>query len=670
PKLPPKPAEAPKITPAPMATPTNDGKTPQAKGEMVTVRGRVLDPKGRPVDGATLRVDQFMFRTSPDPAEIPPQSKSQVDGTFTLDLPKEILDKFARGENRRPVRVVATAPGFGFGWDEPGSRSDALKDMTIRIVDDDHPLEGRVVDLEGRPVAGAVIKSERVFVPTSSDLSSWIEDLKRNPGKGPYDGNDEMPFYEVTRTTGPDGRFRIEGVGRERIVQFTVSGPTVEVTRGFAMTKDTPAVAAPNTNIIAPDTIRYHGSRFDYASAPCKPVEGVVRDQDTDRPLAGMRVNGMAYNPNSSAYYHEVVSVTDDQGRYRLTGMARSDRYRLFLTPGKGQPYPSVNFDERADSPGLEPATINLKLKRGVLIRGRLTDKATGKPVRGMVASFVLRENPYAKDYAGLANGYDPIGYTDAEGRFEVSTLPGPGFIAARSESPRYLPGVGAEAIPGLKSENLLSTLRSFVSRDFYHVFAPTNPELGSETTTCDIQVDPGRTLSLTVVDPEGKQLSGIVVKGRYSALERLSLPLESATLELTGIDPRYPRRVYAFHQGRKLGGLLFLKGVEDSPLELTLEPLGVISGRLVDDEGAQRKGLKLVGYRDTKLNSTHGELMRDEPVDPDGRFRIEVIAGLTYEATVLSEDRKTLGQAFKDVTTGPGETKDLGDVKLTQPAK
>src|SRR5207253_1908624 len=106
-----------------------------------------------------------------------------------------------------------------------------------------------------------------------------IEGMKVNP-TGPHEGLEEMPL-DLTRTTGPDGRFRLEGVGRERAVMFTISAPTIAVTRTFAMTKDVPPVRSSNTHIIGPRTMVFHGPRFDFAAAPSKPVAGVVRDQDT-----------------------------------------------------------------------------------------------------------------------------------------------------------------------------------------------------------------------------------------------------------------------------------------------------------------------------------------------------------------------------------------------------
>ena len=49
------------------------------------------------------------------------------------------------------------------------------------------------------------------------------------------------------------------------------------------------------------------------------------------------------------------------------------------------------------DTAGLDPATVDFELKRGVWVEGRLTDKVTGKPVRGSVDYFALDANPIVK---------------------------------------------------------------------------------------------------------------------------------------------------------------------------------------------------------------------------------------------------------------------------------
>ena len=43
-----------------------------------------------------------------------------------------------------------------------------------------------------------------------------------------------------------------------------------------------------------------------------------------------------------------------------------------------------------------------MELRRGVWIEGKLTDKVTGKPLKGYVEYFALHSNPNLRDYPGF----------------------------------------------------------------------------------------------------------------------------------------------------------------------------------------------------------------------------------------------------------------------------
>ena len=46
-------------------------------------------------------------------------------------------------------------------------------DLTLRLVKDDVPIEGRVVDLEGKPVRGATIRPVVLSASRGEDLAAW-----------------------------------------------------------------------------------------------------------------------------------------------------------------------------------------------------------------------------------------------------------------------------------------------------------------------------------------------------------------------------------------------------------------------------------------------------------------------------------------------------------------
>ncbi len=637
-------------------------------GETAEVRGQVVDPAGKPVMGATIQVDNYLNRTVKPPGGGAP-AVSGADGRYTLTTPRDMLERFSRGDESRPRHLVASAPGYGPGWAEAADASGVLKDVTLRLAADDVPIEGRILDLEGRPVAGAEIVTSDLYDPPGGDLTPWIEGMKANP-TGPHEGGLQQVPFAVRRTTGPDGRFRLDGVGRERVVMFTVAGPTIALTRTFAMTKDVPPVRSSNTHIIGPRTMIFHGARFDFAVEPCKPVVGIIRDLDTGAPLAGIRVNGMAYEERSRAYYHEVESITDEQGRYRLTGMAKAEKYRLALSAGKGQPYCNASFVEPAATPGLEPATIDLRLKRGVLVRGRITDKRTGKPTKGgSVDSFAMRDNPHVNDYPGFLDSGATTVYPDEDGRFAIAALPGRGMLGVRGGSERYLRGVGAEAIQGKDSRASLPAYPGFPFAGNYNLVAAFDAGAGSEPVVLDLQLDRGRALSVTVVDPDGQPVPGCRAFGTRSMTYWDRRPLDAATFEVTALDPRQTRHVMLYHESRRLGGSTLIEKDQEGPLTVRLQPCGVVTGRLVDEDGQPRRNLDVVSTTFFDAEPNGGVFHRSCPVDRDGRFRIEVIPGLSYTSGAQRDRGMIIGKVFARLTLGPGEVKDVGDVMVKMPS-
>ena len=77
------------------------------------------------------------------------------------------------------------------------------------------------------------------------------------------------------------------GIGRDRIVDIAVEGPTIQSATITVMTRNAPAVSTPR-DAFAPKTV--YGATFDHPIPPGRALTGVVRDKRTGRPLAGVYV--------------------------------------------------------------------------------------------------------------------------------------------------------------------------------------------------------------------------------------------------------------------------------------------------------------------------------------------------------------------------------------------
>ncbi len=653
---PPAPAQA-----APSAGPRAPALDPTPKAE---VRGLVVAPDGRPVPGATVR--GRWFGGEPGSAS----ATSGPDGRFTLGKVWPIRDGAAVPTEGKTPWLTASAPGFGPGWLSASPREPGPIDLTIKLVEEGPPIEGRILDDDGRPVVG-VRASVRMFqaIP-GEDLSDWIA-ASRSPAWSPYQGLVGVE-WKAEATTGPDGRFRLAGLGRDRIVPVEISGPAIITTGATAMTREGPDI---HWNDAYTNVFHCRSPRFDLAVAPCKPIRGVARDAANGRPIAGLEIYAQIDRSPGPRSPISNSAVTDEQGRYDLTGMPRAPGYALDVRSGRGQPYPPAILRIAAETPGNEPVPGDFVLKRGVVVRGRVTDRATGQPARGQVGVRTFADNPLAGKYPGFDMSQLSSVTLDADGRYELVTIPGRIVMTCRAAKDRYLIGVGAGAIAGLdRVRGDFGNPFGGLEVDFYHVLAEANIHPDAESATVDFQLDPGRSMSLTVLDPEGRPIGQTSATGREDRSLEMAIPEASPSFDVFALVPGRHRRVIVRHRERKLVGMLDLKGDEAGPLTLKLGPWGEVTGKVVARDGRPIAGLVVqddIGLgqgvnRPRDYGVIPGAWTDARPMTgPDGRFQIEgLVPGLKYGA-YGGGGAMASSHLFRDLIVAPGEVKNLGDVRI-----
>jgi hypothetical protein len=257
-----------------------------------------------------------------------------------------------------------------------------------------------------------------------------------------------------------------------------------------------------------------------------------------------------------------------------------------------------------------------------------------------------------------------------------VVGLPGRGLIACRSDLGLYRGSVGADVIKGYDAkQGRFDTYPQISNVRDYHVLAEVNLDPQASPAIVDLQVDPGRTLPVTVVDPDGKPVGGTMAAGVTDLFSTIEYAQESPAIEIHALHPSKPRRVTISHAQRKLIGFVYLKGDETGSTTIRLQPWGTITGRIVDDDGQPRGGLALNNLRGIYPDppAGHGILPMGNSsqgirVSRDGRFRIDgLVPGLKYGADAV-EGFMYRGDVFENVTVAPGEVKDLGNRKVVPP--
>jgi RNA polymerase sigma factor (sigma-70 family) len=668
------PAPQPKAPPSPQAA--RDDK------DEVTFRGRVLDPAGKPVVGAKI----YLYYPAAPKVSAAAHATSDAEGRFRFGVRRAEFMRPGGEDTSGQAVPMAVAEGFGLGLPPLGAEGGfADKEVTLRLADD-VPLDGRVLDLQGKPVAGATVRVRGIRVPRDGDLESFQDALQTH--KAGYDVQNGMLAGLHNDGSGidfdslfapiisdADGRFRLRGIGRERVADVLIEGPTIESKYVYALTRPGPRIEVPSHHKgLGPSVVMTHyGSSFDHVAPPSKPVVGVVRDKDTGKPIAGAVVKPYMLAGDSWETRLAFRAVTGKDGRYRITGMPRGKDGSLYVWPPDDQPYLAM-IREAVETPGLEPVTVDFALKRGVWIDVRLTDKVTGKPVAGSIAYNVFLDNPHLKEFPGLLT---PSGrHTNADdGRLRVAGLPGRGLIAVRAADTRYRVATGADKIKD-RDNDVIHVTPSMVIPKHTHAVAEVKVPQGAGSFAVEVVLDPGRTLAGTVLDPDGKPLAGAQVNGLDEFAHWYShwTPLATAQFTVTGLGSGRPRVVQFTHPAKGLAGFLVVQGDEKGPLRVTLGPAVTLTGRVVTHDGRPAVGGHIESINTDWFSGNHvfptpadiGTFPRPQWTDKDGKFRIAgLAAGLKYNLYYNSGGfaRRIIGPKSEDLSIKLGRTTDLGNV-------
>jgi hypothetical protein len=450
--------------------------------------------------------------------------------------------------------------------------------------------------------------------------------------------------------TGPDGRFRLTGLGRDRLVSLALEGPAIPSAVFVAATRPAEAATSPGAR----------GTPFEYVTPAPRPVRGVVRDKLTGRPVAGVKV---------SLRLSGATTRTDRDGRYELLGLP-TPRETVVAQPQRGHPYFAAVL-RLPDAPGPGPFTADFELPGGIPLRVRVTDQGTGRPPkRAVVEYYPLAPNDYS---AALPSRDWMVPASSAllgpDGSYSLVVLPGPGIVlVAASPRDSYAsawlddkelatlwngaPDDGAGSWAHIAARPAGSPARCV---DRYNALALINPDGRAPSLVLDFTLRRARPLRGTVVGPDGEPLTGVHVSGLTSMPD--AEVLESASFTVEGLSPLVPRQL-SFHHGEKqLGKVLTLRGEQTEALAVRLEPCGAAAGRVVDGDGKPVPGVPLwFGRLGLGLGAR-------AVTDPQGRFRATLVPGLKYR--LLSSPACRLARDVGELEVGPGQTKDLGDLPV-----
>jgi RNA polymerase sigma factor (sigma-70 family) len=682
-KQPPTAMAAPRAAPANNPVPHKEAAP--ATG-VVAVSGRVLGPDSKPLAGASLYTPHFRryppLRT--EDVEMTLRAKTAADGRYRFELPASDRPSQFR------VQIVASAPGYGCDWRDLAETPP--DNLDLKLVKD-QPIRGRVVDTEGKPLAGARVAGMTLFAPASETLDAFLRAWKLDP----LFANEQLPKRlfmwppATTAQTDADGRFEMHGVGAERFAKITIEGAGMAkalldvVNRpGFDPVpynragKVTAAMAEADPN---PSVATLLAPTFECVAERNRVIEGTVRDADTHEPLGGVSISG-----GSPVAPIMVFTTSNAAGHYRLLGLGKAAQYTLGAATSEKGPW--LRWDGNvADSGGLEPIHFDISIPRGAILRGRVVDRTTGKGVATAIRIVPLPDNRFFNSRPGydVSSRNHLWSGTDADGTFEIATIPGSSVVLVNARVfAGELNGLPLNrytlAKPDASDRKRLAIrgrgrMEGFVTPGGgFELMSEINgykcldaPEKG-DARECIVYVDPGRTASIEIEDPDGKPLPGTYVSG-LTAMSPTAFPLTEPRCTVYGLDSAASRTVLFYHKARKLAAALEVRGDEGQPVHVRLAPTGAVTGRVLDPEG---KALARVSV-ELLMSDSAGELFRllGEPAkrvitENDGRFRLDGLVPNSDFGLVLRRGKNPLrlDRRIGSGRVSPGATLDLGDIR------
>jgi RNA polymerase sigma factor (sigma-70 family) len=614
--------------------------------------GRVLGPDGLPFAGATVSVWISAAKKAAGRA----RETTGKDGRFRITVPRTRLE---------PAILVATAEGHGPDWAELPNSIPKDRELTLRLARDDVPINGRLLNLEGRGIGAVTVQVRKMEKRVDDgDLAEFIATKQKwargNFVNGPAMKNlaaEALPM-PTSVTTDADGRFRLTGFGRERVVHLTIDSEAIGGPLYVEVLTRTGRVEGAFTGNENDDM---YGATFERVIPPGKQVTGCVREKGSGKPLGGISVR-----------CGRRAVTTDAQGQYRISGIRKEARYTI---TAQGVPYFAVTKSQVADTAGFEPVRVDFDLERGLAIRGRVIDKASKKPIRAGVQYHAFSDNPHLKSASGLGQG----GGSGDDGSFAITGLAGPGLLCVLAEEDDYLkiePAADWKLVPGI---NFFPNVA--------HALVRIDPsEKDPRSATFEIALEPAATVTAAVVGPDGKPFKGYYVAG-LTASPRQNVswlnPRDAPTVRVRCLDVRRPRNVVAFSPEKKLGKALLVSGDETGPVQLRLEPLSSLTGRVLDADGHPWSGIHVratlsrTGEDGARLpvqffiteGSWAAKLEGTATTDAEGKFRLDgLLPGLKYTLAV-SADGSVEGEGVilrKESVSPPQACKvdDLGDLR------
>jgi RNA polymerase sigma factor (sigma-70 family) len=633
---------------------------PPAPGRML-VTGRVLDPAGKPVEGATIdlvaRPRKVFVDASADEESFSALGNVPTDagGRFQLDVPRTPSMGLLNHTGMFDYLAMAAAPGFGLGWAE--LNPDAAQPEADIQLRPERRIHLKLVDLNGLPAVGIEVRTQRIGRPTATGMWDGVDLWPEPPAA--------LRAWPRPTTSDDQGKLVLNGIGENLTVGLSV--------RDLRYARQYPRI---ETNGRA----ELEGKEITLALEPAKIIEGRVLIAESGQPVPHAIV-AVAASRNEIGGMVSLKYHADDRGRF-TANPAPGNYFRMSAFAPEGQLYLAREV-EFAWKKGAVKKAIDIELPRGVVIRGKVSEVKTGRPLGGASVQYIAVRNK-----GDVVSGWPASVASKDDGSYQIAVPPGSGHLLVFGPTPDFvLNEVGWRRLyqdqPGGE-------------RYYAHAIVSYEARTGDQPHEISASLRPGVIIKGRVEGPGGQ----IVMSASVITTLRIvptsprwrggyQIPVREGRFELHGLAPEGSTRICIFDADRKWGSTVEISGKRaGQDLTIRLEPCGQARARVVDRDGKPAANYRVLfqfvatpGPPKFSRNKQHqAELTADAEVmgnvdrkhywhgpttDGEGRLILPaLIPGAMYR--IIDRSNQIEGkQVRKDFTVKPGETLDLGDIVI-----
>jgi hypothetical protein len=606
----------------------------------------VVDPKGEPMAGVPVdvmgrpRIPRLHTRDAVEGRVVLGHGATDANGHYRIDATRSSFAGFFE------VFAIAAAPGFGLASipinaDAPEPAAD-LRLLPERV------LRGKLVDVNGQPAAGVELRVGSVGRPTRIGTFDGVN-LGLDP---PPEG---LRVWPRPVTTDNAGRFTLSGIGPDFTVALRVHDPRFAQQSFRVQTEDRPDAREITLALLPPSILT-----------------GRVLAADTGLPVAGTVV---------------ARARADGQGRF-TANLAPNPHHRIEAYPPEGLPYLASRrkFDW---TKGAVKKELDITLPRGVLIRGKVAEAGTGRPLGGASVQYLA-----ARSRDDVLDGWQAVVASQNDGSYQIVVPPGKGHLFIYGPTPDYV----LDSIGG----RTLYEGRTGGERYYAHAIMAYDVKAGDSPRAVAAALRPGQTVRGHIVGPDGQTVDKAeivaVLHFNYFHLNwrgDLTIHARDGSFALHGLDPNRPTRVSFLDADHQWGATVELSGKPSGEdVTVRLQPCGTARARFVGPSGKPvakiASHLEIVGtpgpHQWDQRPESKFQLSADAAAvinldrkhywngpltDADGRITLpDLIPGALYRlsdhSTMNVEDKGV--QARRDFSVKSGETLDLGDIRIEKP--